>query len=92
MNPRVGNGAMEAAAVVDERNGPLAHNGLENASRFPQAPTAQTDGLSTTATKDVHSEQATPKAGLILVRRMGSTSVEQADAADEAQGGTRTAS
>ena len=29
---------MEAAAVADERNGPLAHNGLENAARFPQLP------------------------------------------------------
>jgi len=38
MNPRAGNGAVEAAAVVDERNGPLAHNGLENAARFPQLP------------------------------------------------------
>ena len=28
---------------------------------FPTAPTAQTEGLSTTATKDVQSEQATPK-------------------------------
>ena len=36
MNPRAGNGAVEAAAVVDEPNGPLAHNGLENATRFPQ--------------------------------------------------------
>ena len=41
---------------------------------FPTAPTAQTEGLSTTETKDVHSEQATPKAGPFLVRRMGSTS------------------
>jgi hypothetical protein len=38
VNPRAGNGAVEAAAVVDERNGPLAHNGLENATRFPQLP------------------------------------------------------
>jgi len=29
---------MEADAIVDERNGPLAHNGLENALRFPQLP------------------------------------------------------
>jgi hypothetical protein len=50
MNSRAENGAVEAAAVVDERNGPLAHNGLENASRFRTAPTAQTEGLSTTET------------------------------------------
>jgi hypothetical protein len=31
-------GAMEAAAVADERDGPLAHSGLENAARFPQLP------------------------------------------------------
>ena len=41
---------MEAAAVVDEQNGPLAHNGLENAARFRTAPTAQTEGPSTTET------------------------------------------
>jgi hypothetical protein len=38
VNPRARHGAVEAAAVVDERNGPLAHNGLENAARFPQLP------------------------------------------------------
>ena len=38
LNSRAGNGAVEAAAVVDERNGPLAHSGLENATRFPQLP------------------------------------------------------
>ena len=31
-------GAVEAAAPMDERNGPLAHSGLENAARFPQLP------------------------------------------------------
>ena len=38
MKSRAGNGAVEAAAAVDERNGSLAHSCLENASRFPQLP------------------------------------------------------
>ena len=47
MNPRAGNGAVEAAAVVDEQNGLLAHNGLENATRFPQLPQPASAGLRT---------------------------------------------
>ena len=51
----IGWGAVEAAAAVDERNGPLAHSGLENAARFPQAPTARAGvgltGLTSHATR-----------------------------------------
>ena len=65
----VGHGAMEPAALVDERNGPLAHKGLENALRFPQLPQPAAEG-----SHNVQSEQATPKRSPFLVRRMGSTS------------------
>jgi len=41
---RAPRGAMEAADIVDERNGPLAHNVLENASRFPQLPQPSSSG------------------------------------------------
>ena len=42
-------GAMEAAGAMDERNGPLAHSALENASRFPQLPQPSSSGVSQTA-------------------------------------------
>ena len=43
---RVPRGAMEAAGAMDERNGPLAHSALENASRFPQLPQPSSSGVS----------------------------------------------
>ena len=46
MTMRVPRGAMEAAGAMGERNGPLAHSALENASRFPQLPQPSSSGVS----------------------------------------------
>jgi hypothetical protein len=54
--------AMEAADAVDERNGPLAHSVLENATRFPQLPQPETSRVSQTTQT---------RAGLSLAELLG---------------------
>jgi hypothetical protein len=56
--------AMEAADPVDERNGPLAHSALENATRFPQLPQPEFSRVSQTTTTRAGLSLAGPLCGL----------------------------